>query len=98
MKRPARLQAARHWLATFNGKNVVRAYAKWFGVDLGCAVKELQLLGVKLDRGYLEALGTTLQNRGKRREGAEIPTEQIPEGYGSEWDDDFAYVAGFTSG
>ena len=98
MKRPARLRAARHWLRTFDGVNAVRGYAKWFGVDLACAVKELQLLGVELDPRYVEALRTTLQNRDKRRENAEAVTDPIAENYGSEWDDDFAYIVGFTSG
>jgi hypothetical protein len=98
MKRPARLQAARHWLPTFNGQNMVRDYAKWFGVDLGCAVKELQLLGVELDPRYVEALRTTLQNRARRPKGTEPASEAIPEGYGSDWDENFVYIAGFTSG
>jgi hypothetical protein len=67
LKRPARLQAARHWLATFTGKHVVKAYARWFGVDLGCALKELQLLGVPLDSAYVTALQRTLElQRGSR--------------------------------
>lgn len=98
MKRPARLQAARHWLPTFNGKNVVRGYAKWFGVDLGCAVKELGQLGVELDARYVQALRTTLQQRGKRLKPAGPASDAIPDGYGSEWDDNFAFIAGFTSG
>ena len=98
MKRPTRLQAVRHWLPTFNGKNVVGGYAKWFGVDLGCAVKELGQLGVELDARYVQALRTTLLNRGQRRKPAEPAPDAIPDGYGSEWDDNFAFIAGFTSG
>ncbi len=98
MKPPARLMAARHWLPTFTGNNVVRGYAKWFGVDLGCALEELRVLGVELDPSYVEALTRTLHNRGKRRPTVEPAPAAIPEGYGSEWDDDFAYIAGFTSG
>ena len=98
MKRPARLQAARHWLPTFSGKNVVRGYPKWFGVDLGCAVLELGQLGVELDARYVQALRTTLQHRGKCRKPAEPAPDAIPDGYGREWDDNFAFIAGFTSG
>jgi hypothetical protein len=43
MKRQARLELARSWLTTFRGKNLVRGYTNWFGVDLLCAVKELSL-------------------------------------------------------
>lgn len=49
MTRRGRLDAARHWLPKYTGKNVVRGYAKWFDIDLGCALKELQVLGVALD-------------------------------------------------
>ena len=65
MRRPARLEAARRWLETFDGKNVIRGYARWFGVDLGCALKELPMLGVKLDPVYVERLKVTLENRNK---------------------------------
>lgn len=98
MKRPARLQAARHWLEAFDGKNVVRGYAKWFGVDLGCALKELQQLGAQLDPQYVRSLTTTLHNRRKHRVATEQTNDPVPRGYGSEWDDQFAYIAGFTAG
>ena len=49
MKQPARLQSAAHWIPTYQGKNVVRGYARWFGVDPGCALTELLLLDVDLD-------------------------------------------------
>jgi hypothetical protein len=146
MNRPARLQSARHWLATFSGTKIVEAYARCFGVDLECAARELRLLGVDLDprslealrmrlrdrggwrkdaRGglremvrrrprvgarelqlldveldprSLEALRMRLRDRGGRRKDAGAARDAIPEGYGGEWDDDFAYIAGFTSG
>lgn len=95
MKRPARLQAASSWLKTFGGKNVVRGYAKWFGVDLGCALKELQKLGVELDPTYVERLLCTLRSRRRPRELGGTP--EVPTGYGSGWDDDFTYIAGHTA-
>lgn len=98
MTRPERLQAARHWLPTYRGKKVVRGYAKWFGVDLGCALKELQLLGVALDPVYVERLRAALQSGARRRPARKQSPPGIPEGYGSAWDDDFACIVGFTSG
>lgn len=99
MARSARLAAARHWLPKYAGKNVVRGYAKWFGVDLGCALKELQTLGVCLDAVYVARLRTTLQNSSRRVATPSTQEEDgIPEGYGEDWDDDFEYIAGFTSG
>lgn len=96
MKRPARLQMAPRWLATFRGNSVVRGYAKWFGVDPACAVRELTLLGVELDPRYLAALATTRMSS-KNRPITERAPDAIPDGYGVEWDDDFAYIAGFSS-
>ena len=56
MDRSARLQAARHWLPNHAGKNAVRAYSRWFGVDRVCAIAELRMLGHKVDRAYEEAV------------------------------------------
>jgi hypothetical protein len=98
MGRPARLQAARHWIPTYSGKSIVHGYAKWFGVDLTCSLKELELLGVPLDPVYVERLRVTLQNRVQPKRTKEPERADIPEGYGEDWDDDFACIAGFTSG
>jgi len=94
MNRGRRLQSARHWLPTYRGKNIVRGYAKWFGVDLRCAVLELRMLGVEVDPTYADKV-LSPPNRPKPKK---PPTEDLPEGYGTEWDDDFAFIAGFTSG
>jgi hypothetical protein len=95
MKRAARLQAARHWIASFTGKHIIKAYARWFGVDLGCALKELQLLGIPLDPVCVSALNRTLLLRSQR-------VRPKPEPTGAEIcdfsDDHFAYVAGYTAG
>lgn len=47
MKREARLQSAKSWLRDYDGKNVVKSYSKWFAVDPACAMKELELLGLR---------------------------------------------------
>ena len=67
MSRQARLASARSWLMKFSGKNVVRSYANWFGVDLLCAVKELSLCGVAVDPAYVTQLKTTFASRSSRR-------------------------------
>jgi len=85
MRRSARLQAARHWLPTYNGKNIVHGYARWFGVDLGCALKELPLLGVALDPIYVERLRTTLRNRACRAPSSTSPCWDIAEDCDEEW-------------
>jgi len=92
MTRPQRLQSGRHWLATCKAKNVVRAYAKWFGVDRRCAVIELRLLGVAIDPAYADGI---LSPKSPARR---APVDELPEGYGTVGDNDFATIAGFTAG
>jgi hypothetical protein len=79
----------------FSGKNVVRSYAKWFGVDLLCAVKELSLCGVAIDPAYVAQLKTTLASRSRHREKQPVEDPQSA-GYGVDWDENFAYIAGRT--
>jgi hypothetical protein len=95
MSRQARLASARNWLMKFSGKNVVRSYANWFGVDLLCAVKELSLCGVSVDPAYVTQLKTTYASRSSRRPKQPV-TEPQSVGYGVDWDENFAYIAGRT--
>jgi hypothetical protein len=103
MSRAGRLRAAPRWLAASGesgkiaGRGVVRAYAKWFGVDLSCALVELRLLGMEIDARYAERLLTTLRDRAQPRKFREPPPGNEPGG-GVDWDDEFAYIAGFTRG
>lgn len=81
-----------------SGRTITRRYAKWFGVDLGCALKELGVLGVAVDPVYAEQIRATLRGRNRPRRRAAEPETDIPEGYGSEWDENYSFIAGFTSG
>ena len=94
MSRAARLQSGRHWLKSFSGKRVVPSYARWFGVDLMCAAKELQVLGVHFSPEYLEALRCTAAGRPRHRR--EVANEAKTAGVEPMWDQEFAYVAGYT--
>ena len=95
MTRPGRLASARSWLKKFSGSNVVRGYAKWFGVDLVCAVKELSLLGVTVDPAYVAKLKTTFDSRKTGGPKQPVVAPQS-DGYGRDWDENFAYIAGRT--
>lgn len=95
MKRAGRLQSAKKWLESFKGKNVVRGYAKWFGVDLLCAAKELQLLGIKVDPAYLERLKTSFEQRRLKRQ---LQAEDLAHHSFIESDEKFSFIAGYTSG
>jgi hypothetical protein len=67
MRRSARLAAALKWRSGYGGKNVVRGYARWFGVDLLCAVFELRMLGVEVDAAYEQQLRRTIVARAAAR-------------------------------
>jgi hypothetical protein len=102
MKRPARLASAKKWLPTYSGKNIVRGYRNWFGVDFPTALRELEVLGVKIDPTYRASLLTTVANQNEARALKKQQRKQRPGTenmiYGLEYDDHYAYIAGFTAG
>ena len=67
MQRPVRLQAAVKWRAGYGGKNIVRGYARWFGVDLVCAIVELRLLGVAVAEEYERQIRCAMAARAAAR-------------------------------
>jgi hypothetical protein len=101
LKRPARLLAAKKWISTYGGSNVVHGYKRWFGVDLPCAIAELKLLQVNLDPNYVEqALASyseccrqRQQAAQKRRDKAQLLANEWPHDH----DGNFAFIAGYTS-
>ncbi len=63
MNRKGRLQSAPSWMKEYNGKNLVKVYAKHFAVDKSCAVIELQMLGVEIDGSYIAELKLSIKAR-----------------------------------
>jgi hypothetical protein len=63
IRRPARLMAAVKWRAGYGGKSIVRGYARWFGVDLICAITELRMLSVAVDPEYEAQLRQSIAGR-----------------------------------
>jgi len=100
MKRPARLQAAKAWLAKYPGKSVVTGYKKYFAVDALCALAELQMLGVKLDSGYVQTVRSSEQSRieARRGERERRKAAAAPTVFDDDSDETFAYIAGYTAG
>jgi len=95
MNRSARLQSARSWLKTYNGKNIAAGYRRHFAVDWSCAFKELEMLGVRIDAAYkgrvlksvAEHIAVQNRRKARRHETYEKPFDQ---------DELFAYIAGYT--
>jgi hypothetical protein len=99
LKRAGRLQAAKHWIPKYDGKKLVKGYAKHFGVDLLCAVHELQLLGHEISPEYIQQLKQTMLGRQKLAEKKKrMKEEQEFQAKYSDSDDTFYYIAGYTSG
>ena len=100
LKREARLQSARLWIPTYRGKNIVRGYANWYGVDWLCAIRELRMLEIPISTEYEQRVRQSMEDRAKHkaRRRAEKEREQVNGGlvYGQDDDDYFAYIAGHT--
>jgi len=95
MDRSARLQSARFWLKTYDGKNIASGYHKHFGVDFICAFKELEMLGAKIDPDYkgqlLKSLEGDIAARKRRKAARQEDTYEM-----FDQDETFAYIAGYT--
>ena len=96
-KRKDRLQAAKNWIKEYEGKNLVKGYRKRFKVDLLCAVKELEILGCKIDPEYKRQLEITVENKIKnnKEKKAKEESEFLSD---LDIDDTFSFIAGYTSG
>lgn len=87
-----RLQNAKKWSEQNNGNNLAKRYSKWFGVDLNCAITELEMLGYKFKQSYKEQVKKSLEARQKQKEKRKRDKEQV-EDFG---EDMFYFVAGYT--
>ncbi len=94
LKRPARLEKAKQWVKTYSGKRIVYGYAKNFGVDKLCAVKELRMIGIEISEQYEKQLIHSLSLMQKQKQ---LKKEQRSEALNT-FDDEFAFIAGYTSG
>ena len=95
MNRERRITAARSWLLSYTGKNILRGYCKHFGVDWRCAAAELEILGVKIDAGYLATRGATEAELVRKRAERKQEREAQETDHWHPYTDPFsAYLAG----
>ncbi|MDQ1002514.1 hypothetical protein QFZ28_002914 [Neobacillus niacini] len=90
--RNARLQNAKKWAEQYDGKNIAKGYSNWFGVDLLCAITELEMLGYKFKQTYKKQVEQSLIARQKQKESRK--RKEVAENYE---DDIFYFIAGYTS-
>ena len=93
--RKQRLASAKLWLQSCTGEKVARDYRRYFGVDWSTAFKELGSLGVSISADYKETVLKTLASIAevKKQKKAEKLALENPD-----QDDNFAFIAGYTSG
>jgi hypothetical protein len=96
LKRASRLTRAKDWIRSYGGKDLVKGYAKWFGVDWLCALHELKLAGVSFigeqEQRIVKAYQHRIEDKARRKRNA-LSNEVPP----YESDGNFAFIAGYTS-
>ena len=97
-KSPVRKRKAKGWIKTYAGTDIVKDYREHFkGVDVACAVRELQEIGYKFEQDYvknvMKAETARIQQIHRKKEAAH-ETER----YNEFQDDNFYFIAGHTSG
>jgi len=102
MTREGRLQSARSWIPKYEGKNIVKGYSKWYGVDFLCAIKELRILGIHIEEEREKQIRASLEGRVRERRQKKLlrelrEQEELEQLY-SDSDGTFAFIAGYTSG
>jgi len=99
MSRKDRLQSGIFWLEKYNGKNVIRGFSNWYGVSNICAILELRLLGVEISDERLNQAKLVEENKARSKaEKKKKKEEKLKEILWEDSDDNFYYIAGYTSG
>lgn len=101
MTQKQRLDFARatFWLEKYSGKSPVQDYRKWFGVDMLCAISELKLLGFKVDPDYEAQIRKSVTQVALLRKAKKLAKSAAEEEcFLSEWESEFTFIAGYTSG
>ena len=99
MSKAARLESARstRWIENYTGKNIIRGYRNWYGVDEMCAVIELRELGVAIPAERETELREKAARRSvtgagrKQRKREQSERDEHPDSDGT-----FAFIAGYT--
>ncbi|GAA4056919.1 hypothetical protein [Amphibacillus indicireducens] len=63
MKRATRLHSAKHFITKYEGKNLVKDYSRYYGVDNLCAVRELEMLGYSIEESYIAEMKNELKHK-----------------------------------
>jgi hypothetical protein len=91
--RQDRIQNAKKWIEQYNGKNIVKGYSNYFGVNLHCAITELEMIGIKVKSSYKEQVIQSLTAKQNDKESLKSKNEWEQD----EEDESLYYIAGYTS-
>lgn len=101
MSREGRLRNARsiQWVENYTGSDLVRGYRNWYGVDALTAVIELCMLGVSVSEEREAQVRRAIEQKAAQTE-ARKERRQLEEeaSFREDRDENFAYIAGYTSG
>jgi hypothetical protein len=92
-----RIQSAENWIKDYKGKSIISGYAKWFGVNKICAIKELKILGVVIPESLKNQIIASLKAK-KEQKLKQIQEKEKLNTFQVESDSYFGFIAGYTSG
>lgn len=100
MNRQGRLQSAKAWLITQQGRTPAQigaSYRKWYAVDWPCAIQELTHLGVVFDPQWVAQLTRSLEDHHRACAARRAARKsQSHADFPEDSDEHFAYIAGYT--
>jgi len=98
LTREKRLGLSKEWIESYDGKNIVRGYAKWYGVDLLCAIEELRINGVTVDGEYENKVKKSVEAKAQaKRINEENRKKKLTDMHDNYLDNRFIFIAGYTS-
>lgn len=96
LNKKQRISIANDWLKSYNGKNIVKGYSNWFGVDLLCAIRELRIVGQIISEEYEIQVRKSLEDKFLQRKNAKEKKEynEIENEYANDLENEF--IVGYT--
>ena len=99
LPKEVRMEQAKSWLETYDGEHIIKAYSKFFGLNLKNALKEVDLVGAEISSQEREYTKELIKKRKQEKEQKKEKRRVAKEQYEFEdYDDTFAFIAGYTEG
>jgi len=99
LNKKQRISIAKDWLKSYNGKNIVKGYSNWFGVDLLCAIRELRIMGQLISEEYEIQVRKSSENKFLQRKNDKEKKDhnEIENEYVNDLESEYEFIAGYTS-